>query len=109
MFAPKLSSKSILLENEILFKFETELDVSYGSIFYLGIVNIIIEWDSYQEERFCELTFASTSHKGLDKVKTVVSIKKFRSKKFSYSVSTLYAFLKTCRTTIDRYSNGIRE
>ena len=94
-----------LLENELLFEFKTESNC------YIGLVKIIVEWESYQEERFCELTFASTSNKGLDKVKTVVSIKNFRGSEvlISNSVSTLYAFLKSCRTTIDRYSNGIRE
>ena len=26
---------------------------------FLGVTQIIVEWESYQDERFCELNFAS--------------------------------------------------
>ena len=28
---------------------------------YIGISQIIVEWDDYQDERFCELTVAKTN------------------------------------------------
>ena len=29
--------------------------------YYIGVSQIIIEWQDYQDERFCELTFATTN------------------------------------------------
>ena len=56
-----MQSKSILLENGIIFRFETD---TFRGNRYIGIVNIIIEWESYQEERFCEILYASIGNKG---------------------------------------------
>ena len=56
-----MQSKSIFLENQILFRFETDTVPCFR---YIGIVNILIEWESYQEERFCEILYASIGNKG---------------------------------------------
>ena len=41
------------LEDEILFEFTDE------RIIYLGVTQIIIEWENYPDEIFCELKFSS--------------------------------------------------
>ena len=53
------------LANEILFEYKIE-----GDRYYIGVSQIIIEWEDYQDERFCELTFATTNQPNpLDQVK----------------------------------------
>ena len=41
------------LDDEILFEFKSE------NITFLGVTQIIVEWENYQDESFCELNFAS--------------------------------------------------
>ena len=42
-------------ENEVIFEFATEKNCCY-----VGVIQIIIEWENDQDERFCELTYLNS-------------------------------------------------